>query len=347
MSPNRRSARLSHLGEFQLIQSIPRQLTTQGFRPTVGTGDDAAVLPISPQQQIVISTDLLVEDIHFTRKTSTPYDIGYKAAAANLSDIAAMGAIPTGIFVAIALPPSLTNQDWQEFYRGLAAPCKSHNVQLLGGDTSSSPTSLFIAITITGQVQPGHILTRQGAKSGDLIYVSGTLGDSAAGLEYLKKCKRPPKISTLSKPMYYLVQRHLQPTARIALGQLLASQPYASAAMDLSDGLSGDLRHLCQQSQVGALIYRAKIPMSQQMQRYAKRIRVTPLNWSLHGGEDYELLFTIPPKWQHELEKCAKKRRIPITQIGVIQPKRFGIRIEHHDHIQDVFLPRSYEHFSQ
>ena len=146
--------------------------------------------------------------------------------------------------------------------------------------------------------------------------------------------------------MNYLVQRQLQPTARIALGQLLASQPYASAAMDLSDGLSGDLRHLCQQSQVGALIYKTQIPMSQQMQRYAKRIRTTPLNWGLHGGEDYELLFTIPPKWQHELEKCAKKRRRPITQIGVIQPKRFGIRIEDRDKIQDVFSPRSYEHFS-
>ena len=153
MSPTRRPARLSNLGEFELIQSLPRRFSTQGFHPTVGTGDDAAVLPPSPLQQVVISTDLLVEDIHFTRKTATFYDIGYKAAAANLSDIAAMGATPTAIFVAIALPPSLTYEDWQEFYRGLAIPCKRHKVQLLGGDTSSSPSSLFIAITITGQVQ--------------------------------------------------------------------------------------------------------------------------------------------------------------------------------------------------
>jgi thiamine-monophosphate kinase len=144
----------------------------------------------------------------------------------------------------------------------------------------------------------------------------------------------------------YLVQRHLRPTARIALGQLLASQPYASSAMDISDGLSGDIGHLCRQSRVGALIFSEQIPMSQQLQRYAKRIRANPLYWALHGGEDYELLFTIPQKWQREFEKRAKKRRIPITQIGTIQPKRLGIRIEYDDHRQDELVPRSYEHFS-
>ena len=346
MPLNRQSARLSNFGEFQLIQAIPRQFTTEGFRPTVGTGDDAAVLPPSPNEHTVISTDLLVEDIHFNRKTATLYDIGYKAASANLSDVAAMGAAPTGIFVAIALPPTLTKKDWQEFYRGLAAACKPYKVKLLGGDTSSSPTSLFIAITITGQVRTGHILTRHGAKVGDLIYVSGSLGDSAAGLAYLQTCTRAPKPSSLSKSMSYLIHRHLQPTPRVALGQLLGSQPYASAAMDLSDGLSGDLHHLCRQSRVGAIIDQAKIPMSQPMVRYAKRIRTDPAHWSLHGGEDYELLFTIPPSRQLEIEKCAKNRRIPITKIGLIQSKRFGIRIEQSDKTQTLFSPRSYEHFS-
>ncbi len=345
MSPKRKSAPLSSIGEFQLIQSLPRQFSTQGFHPTVSTGDDAAVFCPSPSQQVVISTDLLIEDIHFSRKTSSFYDIGYKAAAANLSDIAAMGATPTAIFVSIALPPSLTVDNWQDFYRGLARPCKDHKVQLLGGDTSSSPTSLFIAITITGEVDPKHILTRQGAKSGHLIYVSGTLGDSAAGLAYLKKCKRPPQPSKLSKPMNYIVQRHLHPTARIALGQLLAIQPYASATMDLSDGLSRDLNHLCRQSQVGALIYPERLPISQHMNKYANRIGVDPLHWGLHGGEDYELLFTIPPKWRDELEGTAKKRRMHISQIGIIQPKRFGIRIEQSTGKQETLVPRGYDHF--
>jgi thiamine-monophosphate kinase len=346
MSPTRRQARLSQLGEFQLIQSLPRRFSTQGLRPIVGIGDDAAVLPFSSSQHTVISTDLLVEDIHFTRKTATLYDIGYKAAAANLSDIAAMGATPTAIFVAIALPPSFIEEDWHEFYRGLAVPCKPYHVKLLGGDTSSSPTSLFIAITIMGQIAPGRILTRHGAKKGDLIYVSGTLGDSAAGLVYLKKYTHPPQWSSLPKSRQYLVQRHLHPTPRITLGQLLASRPFASSAMDLSDGLSGDIRHLCDQSRVGALIYSTHIPMSKQMQSYAKRVGTMPLHWSLHGGEDYELLFTLPPEWQQELEKMAKIRQMPITRIGVIQPKRFGVRIEHSDHTRHVLPQRSYEHFS-
>ncbi len=345
MSPNRKSASISNFGEFQLIQSLPRQFSKQGFQPTVGIGDDAAVFSPAPSQQVVISTDLLIEDIHFSRKTATFYDIGYKAAASNLSDIAAMGATPTAIFVSIALPPSLTVENWQEFYRGLAKPCKDHKVQLLGGDTSSSPTSLFIGITITGQVHPQHILTRQGAKKGHLIYVSGTLGNSAAGLAYLKKCQRPPQLSKLSKSVNYIVQRHLHPTARITLGQLLAFQPYASAAMDLSDGLSSDLNHLCRQSQVGALIYTERLPISKHMNRYANRISADPLHWGLHGGEDYELLFTIPPKWRDELEETAKKRRMHITQIGVIQPKHFGIRIEQNSGKQDTVVPCGYDHF--
>ena len=345
MSPNRKPAPLSNFGEFQLIQSLPRRFSTQGFHPTIATGDDAAVFSPSPSQQVVLSTDLLIEDIHFSRNTSTFYDIGYKAAASNLSDIAAMGATPTAIFVAIALPSSLTFDNWQEFYRGLAEPCQDHKVQLLGGDTAASPTSLFIAITITGQVHPKHALTRRGAKKGHLIYVSGTLGDSAAGLAYLKKCKRPPQPSMLSKPVKYIVQRHLHPTARITLGQLLAYKPHASAAMDLSDGVSSDLNHLCRQSQVGALIYQERLPMSQQMNTYANRIGADPLHWSLHGGEDYELLFTVPPQWRDELEEIAKKRRMHITQIGVIQPKRFGIRIEQSNGKQDTLVPCGYDHF--
>ena len=346
MAPKLRSAPLSKLGEFQLIQSIPEDFIQREYGSTISIGDDAAILRSSLQEQLVISTDLLVEDIHFTRKTSTFYNIGYKAAAVNLSDMAAMGANPTNLLVSIALPPALTTHDWQEFYRGLAAPCKPYNVKLLGGDTSSSPTSLFIAISITGLVKPRHILTRHGAKIGDLLYTSGTLGDSAAGLAYLKKRTKPPKLSALSKGMNFLVLRHMRPTARITLGQLLASQPYASAAMDLSDGLSGDLNHLCRLSQVGALIYSEHIPMSEPMQNYAKRLRTPPLHWSLLGGEDYELLFTINPKWQKELEKTAKRRRIPISQIGVIQPKGLGIRIEYKDGTQHPLPSQGYEHFS-
>ncbi len=346
MASIRRQATLDTLGEHRLIQSIPPQFSQSSLPPTIGRGDDAAVLALPSSHQAVVSTDLLIENIHFSIKTATFYDIGYKAAAANLSDMAAMGAIPSAIFVAIACPPSLKHNDWKNFYRGLAKPCRAFDVELLGGDTSASSTSLFIAVTVLGHIKPGHILTRHGAKTGDLIYVSGTLGDSKAGLTFLKKYKHPPNLSTFSQSTKFLAQRHLHPTPQIRLGQLLASRPFASSAIDLSDGLSGDLRHLCQQSGVGALIYEEHIPMSLQMRSYAKRVRAIPLQWALHGGEDYELLFTLPPQWQQTVEKRARTHRIPITQIGVIQPLRFGIRIERHDHIQERLTQRSYEHFS-
>ncbi len=346
MPPSRRQASLSQLGEFQLIQSISRGFSRGGIRPTVGIGDDAAVLELPSPTQIVISTDLMIEHIHFNRTTSTFYDIGYKAAAVNLSDIAAMGATPTSILVAIALPPHLNHQDWKELYRGLAVPCKAQKVQLIGGDTSSSPSVLFIAITILGRIKPGQSLTRSGAKAGDIIYVSGTLGDSAAGLEYLHHQKHPVKVSTLLQPIKFLVRRHLQPTPRIGLGQMLSTHGFASAALDLSDGLSGDLTHLCRQSRVGALIHHSHIPLSTHMVTYAAQKNMPPLTWALHGGEDYELLFTVPPTYRRRLEQAVKTLRLPITAIGVVQPRRVGIRIEDSDGSIHPLLPRSYEHFS-
>ncbi len=346
MSPTRRQASISDLGEFQLIQSLPQRFTTQGFQAAVEIGDDAAVIPSSSSQPLVLSTDCLVEGIHFSRKTATCFDIGYKTASVNLSDMAAMGALPTAILVAIALPGSFTTQDWKGFYRGLAVPCKPYNIKLLGGDTSSSLTSLFITVTIIGHVNGKRYLTRKGAKTGDLIYVSGTLGDSQAGLTYLKRNLSLPRRSKLSTPIKYLLKRHLQPVAQVSLGRLLVSKPYASAALDLSDGLSGDLMHLCKHSQVGALIHMNQLPMSRHMQWYAKRIHISPFSWSLHGGEDYELLFTVPPSQHQAVEKLARRHRIQITQIGMIQPRRHGIRIVHHDGTTHPLPQNSFEHFS-
>lgn len=346
MSPSRRQALLSSIGEFQLIQSIARGFSSRGPRPLVGIGDDAAILSHPSQSNLVISTDLLIEDIHFSRSTASLYDIGYKAAVANLSDIAAMGATPTYILVAVALPSHVRYGDWKEMYRGLSVPCKAYGVQLVGGDTSASRSSLFLAITILGQVKPNHGLTRGGAKEGDIIYVSGSLGNSAAGLDCLTHQPSHGKVSTFRQPMKFLVSRHLRPTPRIALGRLLSSRRLASAALDLSDGLSGDLLHLCQQSRVGALIQEASLPMSSHLLGYASQMNVDPLTWALHGGEEYELLFTVPPKYQRRLELAVKQLRISVTAIGVITPRRSGLRIAHQDGTTQKLLPQSYVHFS-
>lgn len=345
MSPARRQALLSNIGEFQLIRSIARGFSSRGPQPLVGIGDDAAILSHPSATHLVISTDLLVEDIHFSRRTASLFDIGYKAAVANLSDLAAMGATPTYILVAVALPSHLTYHDWKELYRGLSVPCKAHGVQLVGGDTSASRSSLFLAITILGQVEPNRGLTRGGAKEGEIIYVSGSLGNSAAGLACLKHQASPVKISTLPQPLKYLVNRHLRPTPRITLGRLLSSRRLASATLDLSDGLSGDLIHLCQQSRVGALLQEASLPLSPHLISYASQRNVDPLLWALHGGEEYELLFTVPPKYQDRLNLAAKQLRIPVTAIGVITPRRSGIRIIHQDGTTQKLFPQSYVHF--
>ncbi|HNP60134.1 MAG TPA: thiamine-phosphate kinase [Nitrospirales bacterium] len=347
MSPSRRQAPVSEIGEFQLIRALNRGFSPPGSRTLIGMGDDAALLAHPSSTHIVISTDLLVEGIHFSKNTASFYDIGYKAAVANLSDIAAMGATPTYILVAIALPSYVRFGDWKDLYRGLSVPCKSHGVQLVGGDTSASHSSLFLSITILGQVEPGHALTRGGAKEGDIIYVSGSLGNSAAGLACLTHQGSRGKISNLRQPMKFLVRRHLQPTPRIALGRLLSSRRLASAALDLSDGLSGDITHLCQQSRVGALILEANLPMSPHLLAYASQVGADPLPWVLHGGEEYELLFTVSPKKQHSLESAIKRLRISATAIGVMTSRRSGIKITKKNGRTHQLVPKSYVHFSE
>ena len=345
MSPSRRQALVSEIGEFQLIQALAGGFSTLGPRPLIGMGDDAAILANPASAHLVISTDLLVEDIHFSKHTSSFYDIGYKAAVANLSDIAAMGATPTYILVAVALPSHMKFGDWKDMYRGLSVPCKAHGVQLVGGDTSASRSSLFLAITILGEVEPGHALTRGGAEEGDIIYVSGSLGNSAAGLACLTHQPSCGKVSTLRQPMKFLVNRHLRPTPRIALGRLLSSRRLASAALDLSDGLSGDIAHLCQQSRVGALILEASLPMSPHLLTYTSQVNVDALPWALHGGEEYELVFTVSPKKQHRLELAVKQLQVSVTAIGVITSRRSGLQITHQDGRTQKLVPQSYVHF--
>ncbi|MGP0595155.1 thiamine-phosphate kinase [Nitrospira sp. T9] len=347
MSPSRRQAPVSTIGEFQLIRALTRGFSAPGPHTLIGMGDDAAVLAHPSSAHLVISTDLLVENIHFSKNTTSFFDLGYKAAVANLSDMAAMGAIPTYILVAVALPSHVKYGDWKDLYRGLSVPCKAHGVQLVGGDTSASHSSLFLAITILGQVTPGQALTRGGAQEGDIIYVSGSLGNSAAGLDYLTHYPSRGKISKLRQPMKFLVGRHLQPTPRIALGRLLSSRRLASAALDLSDGLSGDIKHLCQQSHVGALIQEASLPMSPHLISYALKMSIDPLPWALHGGEEYELLFTVSPKKQHRLELAVKQLRIPATAIGVITSRGSGVQIAHQDGRTQKLVSQSYVHFSK
>jgi thiamine-monophosphate kinase len=219
-------------------------------------------------------------------------------------------------------------------------------VALIGGDTSRSVTGLFVNITLMGTTRAGTGLFRKGARAGDGVYVTGTLGDSLAGLELLNGRTSGRKTMSLRPAHHkFLVQRHLRPTARVAEGQWLNEQKFATSAIDLSDGLSGDLRHICEESRVGAEIDSGLLPVSPACSAYAGLRRLTPADLALAGGEDYELLFTVPPRREPALQRQAATRRYRITRIGEIQPRRFGVQMRSSDGTLCPLPMTSYEHF--
>ncbi len=343
-APSRRS--VSHLGEFELITLIKNTLSDCHLPSPRGIGDDAAIVRPAPNHEWLVSKDLFIEDIHFDPKFSSYREIGYKAAAVNISDIAAMGGIPTFLLVGIAVPKSTLLSQIRSIYRGLNAVCKEFNVKLIGGDTSVSRTNMFISLTIIGKVKRGKALCREGAKVGDHIYVTGTLGDSGAGLRLLQNPIHTTVGQLPKSVVRFLIKRHLQPTPRVQLGSLLSERQIATAAIDLSDGLSGDLHHLCHANRVGASIAEYNIPVSRQCARYAKYTKESVMNLSLHSGEDYELLFTTSPHTQKLLERMASRFNQKITHIGFIQSHKHGIQIKKIDGSCQPIAQHSYDHFS-
>lgn len=336
--------------EFALIRAIERRFSRHAPRLVQGIGDDAAVVAVSPGTWWHLTTDLLVEGIHFNLNNASPESIGYRAAVANLSDIAAMGAIPRYLLISLAAPKELTTVRIYRLYNGLMKACRPHGVSLIGGDTSESKAGLFLSVTLIGTTKARRALFRHGAQVGDRIYVTGTLGDSLAGLHLLRQRREAHPVrhrrARLRRPHRdALVNRHLHPTARLAEGLWLNHARLATAAIDLSDGLSGDLRHLCEESRVGAEVDLDTIPISTACRSYAESRRLEPFQLALTGGEDYELLFTVPQAKQQALERQARARGFRITCIGTIRPRRFSIRMKSGDGTRRPISVTSYEHF--
>ncbi len=335
-------------GEFALIRSLHRRFGRTGPSVVRGIGEDAAVIRMPPGYRLLLTTDLLAEGVHFDLATTPLEDVGYRAAIANLSDIAAMGGIPQYLLVSLAIPPKRTVAEIDRLYRGLMQPCRRNGVQLVGGDTSASREGLFVSITLTGVARHGRLLTRAGARVGDLIYVTGTLGDSQAGLALLQASDRilAPRLGTKAdRVRRFLIRRHLRPSARVREGRLLAEQCLASAAIDLSDGLSGDLAHLCEESHVGAALDLRAIPVSRACRLYADARGLDPVDVALSGGEDYELLFTVPPANRRKVERLAHRAGFRVSCIGAITARRSGIRIQRADGSWQPLIVTSYEHF--
>lgn len=328
----------SRIGEFELIRrlrrvtAIPRAM--EGA-VVAGIGDDAAVLQPRPGRVILATTDLLAERIHFDLAFTGYRQLGYKAAMANLSDIAAMGGVPRFVLVALAATPRDTPRDILAMYAGIQAACRLLNVAVVGGDTSASRTDLVVAIVVLGDAAPGEVLRRSGARAGDRLYVTGTLGDAKAGLELLQARKRTDS---------YLVTRHLAPTARIREARQLAQGRLASAAIDVSDGLAGDVRHLCEESGVGCLIDARTLPLSPQLRAHARARARDPVSYALSGGEDYELLFTVPPAKTPRVDALIHQRLLRATAIGLMTPRRQGLRLIGKDGTTRPLTAKGYEH---
>jgi thiamine-monophosphate kinase len=273
-------------GEFALIDRLARLVAGQHADLIVGVGDDAAVIRTAPPPApyLLVTTDILVEDRHFNRQWSRAEQIGIKAVECNVSDIAAMGGNPSWMFISLVLSES-TDLPWAEaLYKGIAEACCRHRVILAGGDTTRGAANV-INITLLGEVDPACLCLRSGAKVGDRLAVTGTLGASAAALALLQAGIRPTD---------YLLEKHLAPTCRLREARVIA--PLANAMIDISDGLGSEVRHICKQSRLTARVYNAALPIHPDVAAAADRLSLESHDFALSGGEDFELLFSIAPE---------------------------------------------------
>lgn len=318
---------IASLGEFGLIEHLTRESETKQAGTLLGVGDDAAVIDHFGKQT-VITTDLLLEGIHFDLMYTPLKHLGYKAVAVNLSDLCAMMATPTHITVSIGISNRFSVEALDEFYSGIHAACERYGVDLVGGDTSSSAKGFVISVTAVGEVVPDKFVTRSGARVNDLICVSGDLGGSYLGLQLLEREKKifleHPGVQPDLADSAYVIGRLLKPEPRTDIVSWLQEHEVVPTSMiDVSDGLSSELLHICQKSIVGCVVYDDKIPVHADTKAIAEGLGLSSVTCALSGGEDYELLFTIR---QDDYEKVARNPAISV--IGYITEADSGALLQ-------------------
>ncbi|WP_374548174.1 thiamine-phosphate kinase [Flavobacterium sp.] len=317
---------VSQLGEFGLIDHLTKSFDIKHLSTLKGIGDDGAVLDFK-DKKVVVSTDLLVEGVHFDLSYMPLKHLGYKAVVVNLSDIAAMNAKPTQITVSIAVSNRFPLEALEELFNGIALAAKTYNIDVIGGDTTSSQKGLIISITVLGEANLDEIVYRNGAKENDLIVVSGDLGSAYMGLQVLEREKQVFQVNPNNQPdldaYTYLIERQLKPEARTDIKELLEKLEVKPTSMiDISDGLSSELLHICKQSNVGCNLFEEKIPVDPQFIDVCEEFNIDSTTIALNGGEDYELLFTIP------LEDFDKIKANPnFTVIGHITQASEGVNL--------------------
>lgn len=328
---------LKEIGEFGLIDLLKEDTITDPANVVTGIGDDAAVLLSTPRQLQLLTTDMMVEEIHFRLKTTTPWQLGYKSVAVNISDIAAMGGLPRHAVISIAIPPYIDIAFITALYKGMKEICHEHGVNIVGGDTVSSPGGLVINVALLGEVEPTHLLKRSGAEVGDLVVVTGTLGNSGAGLDLLSRANWEDYDFA-----WPLVTAHLTPRPQVKAGRVLAAAG-ASSADDISDGLASEVNEIAKASNVGIRVYADKIPLAGSLKEAAALIGKSAVHYALYGGEDYQLLTTITPeRYQAALAEAAG---VPLTVVGEVVAAEEGILLIGADGTSQKLVPGGYNHF--
>ena len=335
---------LKEIGEFGLIDRIKNIVDISSAELMVGIGDDAAAFRTSSDLLTLLTTDVLIEDVHFKLAYFTFQQLGWRALAVNLSDIAAMGGRPKYAVFSLGLPEKIQVESIEEFYRGAKELGDKFQTAVIGGDTTQSPDRLFVSVTVVGEVEEEKLMRRSGARVGDAVFVTGTLGGAQAGLRLLKSNNIPPFKGGLKGGA--LIEKHLSPQPRINEARFLVENFPIHAMIDVSDGLASEINHICKQSNVGAFLNADEIPIDSATQEAADFFKDKPLNYALRGGEDFELLFTAPEEIANELQKKFREKfGFECSKIGVIKEQADGIILEDTDGKQVPIPAEGYEHF--
>ncbi len=312
---------IKDIGEFGFIRFLEQENRDFFNKVIKGIGDDCAVVEKDEKNVFLISTEFFIEDIHFLRQKTPPYKLGIKAVNASLSDIAAMGGEALFLLSCISVPSDTELSYLRELYKGIKDACLKYKVDIIGGDTSRSLHRIAINITVVGEMEKDKVVYRNGAQPEDLIYVTGYLGDSAAGLMILKE-----ELLAAEDVKKALEDAHNLPEPQLMAGRIVAEHRLANAMIDISDGLVADLNHICEQSGTGAVIYAEKLPISKELLSIQKDLTVSCQQLALYGGEDYELIIVVSPEKAKEFEMLFKKNNLSYYRIGKITKEK-GIRL--------------------
>ena len=329
--------KINDLGEFGFIDRIKKGCLNRKNGVIAGIGDDCAVFRVSDGMVVLLTTDMLIEDVHFYRDEIPPNLLGRKSLAVSVSDIAAMGGRPKEAFVSIGIPGDIEIEYLDKIYDGFKSIASEYGINLLGGDTVSSPDRLVINIALTGQAAEDEILYRKGAKVGDTIFITGKPGLSSAGLDLLRNKRKFENEDNL-------LNAHFDPTPHVQAGRLITSSKKANSLIDISDGLAADLWHICKRSRVGAIVESEMVPIDDALSRYCRQFQLDIDDFVFHGGEDYILLGTVTEKHSDQLRSTLRSEECNYYPIGRIVEGK-SMAVSYCDGSSGILSPRGHDHF--